>query len=232
MRSPQAASTTAPASRTVTVWDAPTRIFHWALVLCLAGSWWTAENDDWETHLLFGYGVLGLVAFRLIWGLLGSETARFRHFLKGPGAALSHLRGLVLPGPLAPEAGHNPAGGYAVALILLLLALQVGTGLFLSGGDIFLIEAPLSGAVSSDTTDTLEWLHETNFNLLLALAGLHVVAVLGYWGLKRANLIRPMLTGRMELPADARPPRIASSLLALMVAGGVALSVWAFVTFV
>lgn len=219
----------ATGTRTVRVWDAPTRLFHWALVACLAGSWWTAENDDWERHLLFGYGVLGLVLFRLVWGLVGSDTARFARFLRGPGAAVAHLRKLVLPGPVAAEAGHNAAGGWAVAAMLLLLTVQVSTGLFLSAGDIFLVEAPLAGTVSPAVQGLLEEVHETSFDLLLILAGVHVAAVLAYWTLKRRNLIGPMLTGWAELPAGTVPPRLASPLLAAALASGVAFAVWALV---
>ena len=99
------------ARRRVLVWDLPTRLFHWILVASVAGCWWTGERGDMETHALLGYVVLALLLFRLAWGLVGSETARFTSFLRGPSAAIGHVRHFLSPGPLEGEAGHNPVGG-------------------------------------------------------------------------------------------------------------------------
>jgi cytochrome b len=118
-------------TRRVLVWDLPTRLFHWTLVAAVAGCWWTGERGPMETHALLGYVVLALLLFRLAWGLVGSETARFSSFLRGPGAALTHARHFLRRGPLEAEAGHNPIGGYSVLLLLLLLIVQAVSGLFL-----------------------------------------------------------------------------------------------------
>ena len=91
----------------VRVWDLPTRLFHWAIVLLVPALWWTHEIDRLDLHILLGEAMLGLVLFRLIWGVIGSSTARFSGFVRGPGAVLRHVRGKT-----AAALGHNPAGGY------------------------------------------------------------------------------------------------------------------------
>jgi len=216
-------------SRKVRVWDLPTRLFHWLLVLSLAGSWWTAETEQLERHLLFGYAVIGLLIFRILWGFVGSQTARFAEFLRGPRAVRDHLRDLVTPGPQAHHAGHNPLGGWAVLVLLLVIGVQAGTGLFLSGGDIFLVEAPLNGYVASATANALEEVHEVNFDLLLILVGVHVAAILLYRVLKGHRLLPAMITGRMALPPGEPAPRLAplwraaaTALAAGLVAWGIA----------
>lgn len=211
----------------VKVWDLPTRLFHWGLVASLGGAWWTAETEDLETHLLFGYAALGLVLFRIVWGLVGSDTARFASFVQGPGAAFRHLRELTGPGAMPHHAGHNALGAYAVIALLALVAIQVGTGLFSSGGDIFLVAGPLNSLVSTQVEDLVETVHEVNFDLLLIAVGVHVVAILAYAVLKRLDLVRPMILGTAPLPPDARRPRMASPLLATAIAAVVAGLVWA-----
>lgn len=213
------------AGRGVTVWDLPTRVFHWGLVFCLAGSWYTAgDEEQLETHLLFGYGSLGLLLFRIVWGFVGSDTARFRGFIRGPAEAATHIRHLLSPRPLERHAGHNPLGGYAVLAMLSLVGIQVGTGLFLSGGDIFLVAGPLNGFVSSGVESRLEDIHGLTFNALQVLVVIHVLAVLAYAVLKRQDLIRPMLTGRA--PLDGPAPRMAPLPLALAIAAAAASAVW------
>lgn len=220
----------ADAGRPVLVWDLPVRIVHWGLVICLAGSWWTAENEDWERHLLFGYGALGLVLFRLVWGVVGSETARFRSFLRGPAAMLEHVREMARTGPLPAHPGHNPVGAVAVIVLLALVLVQTVTGLFLSGGDIFVVEAPLNGWVGTRATSLLGSVHDWGFTLLQGMVALHVAAVLAYWLIKRRNLIGPMLSGRVaDLHGPA--PVVAPILRAVVLGGIVAASIWALVRF-
>jgi cytochrome b len=198
----------------VRVWDLPTRLFHWALVLLIGFSWLSAQCNWMGRHLLSGYAILALLLFRLAWGFIGSETARFGQFLASPFAALRHLAHLPRREP-DHQVGHNAAGGWMVLLMLLLLAVQVGTGLF--SNDDALTEGPLAGAVDKSTSDWLSHIHRVNFTLIeIALAG-HVLAVLTYAVLKRHDLVRPMLTGRKRLPADLPRPRMASLWLALLV---------------
>lgn len=212
--------------RRVKVWDLPTRLFHWGLVIAIAGSWWTAENDDLETHLLFGYAALALVLFRLAWGLFGSETARFASFVRGPGEALAHARELLRPGPLRRHAGHNALGGYAVLLLLALVLVQTVTGLFSSGGDIFLVAGPLNDLVDTRTEGWFETVHEVAFDVILAASAVHIAAILLYWLAKRLNLIGPMVTGSAPLPGDEPAPRLVSPLVGLAVMAVAAGLVW------
>jgi cytochrome b len=215
--------------RRLLVWDLPTRLFHWTLVLAVAGCWWTGERGPVETHALFGYAVLALLLFRLGWGLVGSETARFSSFVRGPRAALGHLGHLVRRGPLDHPVGHNAVGGYAVILLLLLLSIVAVSGLFLYDDEIYW--APLNAWVSEETAELLHEVHHEGFELLLVLIAVHVLAVIYYYAVKRLDLIRPMLTGRADLPVDTAPPRIAPAALALSIALAAAASVWALVAF-
>jgi cytochrome b len=205
------------------LWDLPTRLFHWSLVLLIAGAWWTQEQaDDSELHARIGYAVLTLVIWRLLWGLFGSDTSRFSSFVRSPRAALAYARSLFGSVAFPHLPGHNPLGGYSVLLLLGSLAVQAVTGLFLYDDELFW--APLNGLVSEDTADLLEEVHELNFYVILGLVAVHVAAIAFYAFVKRQSLVRPMIVGTAELPGGVAAPRMASSLLALallIVAGGV-----------
>jgi cytochrome b len=173
------------------VWDIPTRIFHWLLVVLLGFSWWSAETYHLDWHRYSGITVLGLVAFRLLWGLFGTSTARFAQFVKGPGAVVSYVRpSSQVPVPI----GHNPLGGWSVIVMLLLLLVQVTSGLF--AVDIDGIESgPLSHLVDFDQGRTASAIHEFSFNLLLIVVALHIIAIMFYLVVRRRNLVGPMITG-------------------------------------
>lgn len=173
------------------VWDLPIRLFHWLLVILVAVSWLSAEERRMDIHLLSGLGVLGLVTFRLLWGLFGSSTARFASFVRGPGAVIAYLRGQGGE----KRAGHNPLGALSVVALLALLVVQVGTGLFASDTD-GLDYGPLNFLVSYDLAETLSDIHETAFDLLTVLIALHLAAIAFYLFARRRNLLRPMVTGR------------------------------------
>lgn len=173
------------------VWDLPTRLFHWLLVALFALSWWSAENREMDWHIRSGTLLLILVAFRLIWGVIGGSSARFARFVPSPARLSAYLR---QGAPAPPEAGHNPLGALSVIAMLALLLVQVGTGLF--AGDVDgLVSGPLSHLVDFDQSRTAAAVHEAAFNALLAMAALHVLAVLYYLVVKRRNLIGPMITG-------------------------------------
>mgnify|MGYP000883636469 CR=1 FL=1 len=185
------------ALQTVTVWDLPTRLFHWTLVALMIFQWLTAEFGsamDW--HVWGGYAILALVVFRLIWGFVGSDTVRFRDFVRGPGAALGYLKAL-LRGETPLYLGHNPMGGWSIVAMLALLLVQAGTGLF--SRDDILTEGPLVRHVSKQTSNLLTGIHEINATVLYVLIATHLVAVFGYLLVKKENLIRPMLTGRKPM---------------------------------
>jgi len=202
---------------TVSVWDLPTRLFHWAIVLLVPALWWTHKIDRLDLHILLGETMMGLVLFRLIWGLIGSSTARFAGFVRGPGAVLRYLRGQA-----AAPFGHNPVGGWSALLMLLLLAMQVGIGLFVSDEDA-LNTGPLSHLIDYDSARTLAERHETIFYVLLGVIALHVSAILYYLIVKRDNLVTPMVTGRRDAPAGApamTPAPLWRFLLAAALAAG------------
>jgi cytochrome b len=177
-----------------TVWDWAVRVFHWALVALLAAAWATAEAgiEYMQWHMRCGYAVLTLLLFRLLWGVVGSGSARFAGFVRGPRAVLAYLRAWFSRNPLH-YLGHNPLGGWMVLVLLLLVAVQVGTGLF--ADDDIMYQGPLVRLVSGDMSGFLTGIHKTNFNLLLAAVGLHVAAVLLYL-LRGDNLLKPMFSGR------------------------------------
>ena len=215
--------------RTVAVWDLPTRLFHWTLVLLMVLQWWSAEQSGMmEWHIWGGYTVLVLVLFRLIWGFTGSETARFSNFISCPSNAFHYLKAL-LRGETPHYHGHNPMGAWSIVALLLLLLVQTITGLF--SNDDVLFNGPLYRWVSKSTSDWLTTLHKVSFNLLLAMIAVHLSAVFFYLLVKRENLIRPMVTGNKQLaPEHAEPaPRIVSPWLGLAVLIIVALAVWLLV---
>lgn len=180
-----------PGLNRVPVWDLPTRLFHWLLVVLFGFSWWSAENHEMEWHYRSGTALLILLAFRLIWGVIGGSTARFAHFLPSPGRFAAYFGN----DPAHPrQAGHNPLGALSVIALLLLLMVQVGTGLFAVDTD-GLESGPLSYLVDFDQGRAAAEIHELSFNTLLALIALHVAAVLFYLVVRRRNLIGPMVTG-------------------------------------
>ncbi len=210
------------------VWDAPTRLFHWLIVLLIAVSY-VSINLNWVSlHYLSGETTLTLLLFRLVWGIVGSETSRFGKFVRSPAAGLQHLTTFGKREP-DREIGHNAAGGWMVLLMLASLAVQACTGLF-SGNPID-GQGPLGHLVGSSTQDLLTTIHHWNFNFILFLIALHILAILAYAAVKRHDLVRPMVTGTKRLPANTRQPRFTSPLLALVVLGGAAVCVWALVSF-
>lgn len=211
-----------PRARGLLVWDVPTRLFHWTLVVLIATSWITGEHGgDWlRYHFWSGYTILTLVLFRVAWGLVGSTHARFSSFVRGIPSALHHLRELLRPGPTS-DIGHNAIGGWMVVLLLLALALQTATGLF-ADNDID-TTGPLGDLVSGSLRSRLTTIHKYNFELILILVGIHVLAVLAYWLIKRQNLILPMFTGRKHgLPATAAGSTAHPALAAALLIGAAA----------
>lgn len=207
---------------TVRIWDLPVRLFHWSLVLLVPALWWTAENDRMDLHILFGEIMLGLILFRLLWGLLGSSTARFSRFVRGPAAVLRYLRGS------GRAFGHNPIGGWSVVLMLLALSVQTGLGLFASDED-GIYHGPLSRHMPDlDSAHELAERHETFFWVIVALIALHVLAILYYLIVKRDNLVAPMVTGRGhagEAGEALAPAPLWRFLLAAALATGLTLAI-------
>ena len=190
-----------PAGReSVRVWDLPVRLFHWLLVISIATSWATAELGWMRVHFLSGYTILTLLLFRLGWGIVGSYPARFATFVRGPRAALEHLRELRLPPDRVPPVlGHNPLGGWMVVALLLVLLVQAGSGLFTS--DDIMVDGPLVDLASSAAVKAMSTTHRLLFKLIFVLVATHVAVVAAYLVIRRENLIRPMITGHKTVPA-------------------------------
>ena len=206
--------------RPMKVWDLPVRLFHWAIVVLVLLAWGTQEYDHMDWHVWIGYTILSLLVFRIIWGFIGSDTARFARFLGSPVAALRHLAHFGRREP-DREIGHNAAGAWMVLLMLALIGVQAGTGLF--ANDDGNTEGPLMHLVDKDRSDWLSHIHSLNFKLIEAVIVLHLVAVAAYAVLKRQNLVRPMVTGTKQMPPGTRAPRLASpvrAVAALVVAVG------------
>lgn len=196
----------------VKVWDLPTRLFHWLIVAVFAFSWWSAENHRMDWHYVSGLTALGLLVFRLIWGVIGGSTARFASFVRGPAAIVGHLRA---PGGGAIRGGHTPLGALSVVVLLALLTAQVGTGLVATDVD-GLESGPLSYLVSFDTGRAAAEAHEIAFNLLLAMIALHVAAIV-FYAIRGRRLLGPMITGS-DVQADPASPLRPAGLVAFVVA--------------
>ncbi|WP_059412871.1 cytochrome b/b6 domain-containing protein [Cupriavidus basilensis] len=212
-----------PAGRPVTVWDAPTRLFHWLAVVLVAVAYVTARLNWMDWHARAGEMLLALVFFRLLWGCCGSETARFRSFMASPAAAWRHLRHLrhLFRREADLQVGHNPAGGWMVLLLLTLLLGETLSGLYINND--IANEGPLSEWVPAPLANAISALHALLWDALLAAVALHVLAIALYAAAKGQDLLRPMLTGRKLLPARIPAPRRAPVALALlMLAAGAA----------
>lgn len=181
------------ATEGVKVWDLPTRVFHWSLVLCVSLAVTSAQlGGNWmDWHVRFGIATLALLVFRLIWGLFGPRYARFRSFLYSPLALWRHLRLIHRNGD--KHAGHSPSGAASVLTLLIVLLLQVASGLFSS--DSISVDGPLAKWVRETTIERMTWLHWQLQWLLYGLVLLHVLAILFYWLVKHDNLLGPMISG-------------------------------------
>jgi len=205
------------------VWDLPTRLFHWALVMLVVFQVLTAElGPSWDKegwyrlHFWCGYAILALLLFRIAWGFVGSTTARFGHFVKGPGAGLAYARSLLGPKG-APDIGHNPVGGWMVVALILGLLVQIITGLFATDTDMGYSAGPLAKFAGDALGRRMTTLHSYWINLLYVMVALHVSASLFYLVVKRENLIGPMFSGDKLVPAGIVAPglRFVSVRLAL-----------------
>ncbi len=174
------------------VWDVPTRVFHWGLAIAVTVSLVSEEFGYLDIHVISGHVVLGLIVFRLMWGVIGGQHARFADFVRGPGAVMTYARGL-LRGDAEEPKGHNPMGALSVLALLGILAVQVGTGLF-ANDDVF-TEGPLAKLVDKSTSDLMTYYHGLASNVLYALIGLHLAAV-AFYTFKGHKLIAAMIHGR------------------------------------
>jgi cytochrome b len=171
----------------ILVWDLPVRVFHWLLALSFAGAYLTSESERWKlVHVSLGYTMAGLVAFRLIWGVIGTTHARFSSFVRGPAAVMQYLKSALAKNQgdkIEHHTGHNPAGAIAIVALLALTLVAAVTG--------WVTYNELSG----------EWvaeLHEGAANVMLGVVVLHLVGVVSGSWLHKENLVRGMITGRKQ----------------------------------
>ncbi len=200
------------------VWDIPTRLFHWSLAACVIGAFLTAKigGNLMVWHGRLGLVILGLLAFRIVWGFVGSTYARFASFVRGPGAIVAYLRGAW------QGQGHNPLGALSVLALLGILGLQAATGLF--ANDDIAFEGYLAPLVGSELSSQLASIHRLLENALILLVGLHIGAIVFYARVKKHNLVKPMLTGWADGTPEqsARSGRPTAFVLAVLIAVAVA----------
>lgn len=210
----------------IKVWDAPTRLFHWLLVLLMGFMWYSATQggDMLVWHLRGGLLMLALVVFRLCWGIWGSDTARFSRFVRPFSEIRHYTQGRMSEDELV---GHNPLGALMVIALLAALVFQTATGLFAADENTFTNSGFLNHLVSEHAGTLARKIHVNFFNVLAVLAGVHIAAVLLYRFVKKQDLITPMINGFKTI--DARQPKLAGMgqlLAALVVAIALVYTIW------
>jgi len=180
----------------IKLWDLPTRLFHWLLVVLIIAAVITAKigGNAMDWHGRIGLAILGLIAFRLTWGFVGSYHARFANFWPWPASVRAYLRGNWR------GVGHNPLGAMSVMALLALVTMQVATGLF--SNDDIAFNGPLFKLISKELSDQLTGIHKLSINVLLALIALHLIAIAFYAFAKNENLVKPMITGWKDLASE------------------------------
>jgi cytochrome b len=197
--------------RIVLVWDIPVRVFHWLIVALVAAAYATWRLNWMVLHGWVGDAVLTLLLFRVLWGFLGSETARFSRFLTSPQMVVEHLKHAFQREP-DRQVGHNPAGGWMVLLLLALLLVETLTGLYVAND--IADEGPLTELVPPWAANAIASSHAILWDALLAAIVLHVLAIAGFAAIKGQNLLRPMITGTKVLPASIATPLAGSAVRA------------------
>lgn len=196
----------------IKVWDLPTRIVHWALVVLVVAAFITGKSGgaaiDW--HGRIGLSILGLIVFRLVWGLIGSTHARFANFCPTPASLGAYLRGQWR------GVGHNPLGAFSVFALLALIVLQLSTGLF--ANDDIAFNGPLFRLIDKELSDRLTGIHKFSINLLLAMVVLHIAAIAFYTWVRKDKLVAPMITGWKDVAPGAGEATRGGGAVAVVVA--------------
>jgi len=214
--------------RSVRVWDFPTRLFHWLLVIFVIISFVTGNigGNAIQYHEWSGFTILSLLLFRLVWGFIGSRESRFMTFIRGPSAVVRYATTL-LRSDSTHYPGHNPLGGWSIIAMLFALLVQAGTGLF--ANDDIVSEGPLFDWVSKATSDGLTRIHKLNQEVIIALVSIHVLAVLFYFFYKRENLVKPMITGVKQWSEAEPESATGRTWMAAVITGLAALAVYLLV---
>lgn len=195
----------------VRLWDPFLRVFHWALAVCVLSAWVLGEFGPgiMTLHFYTGYAILGLLAFRVLWGFIGAWPARFWHFTYGPGTYLRYLSGISRRSP-SHWPGHNPLGALSVYLLLGALLLQGLTGLYTDPDD-FINVGPLAAGAPSGWVPLATTIHQTLPPIILLLVLLHLGAILFYYLWKGENLVPSMLHGRKVVRGEVPAERVIES---------------------
>ena len=214
--------------KSIRVWDFPTRLFHWMLVILVIISFVTGNigGNAMQYHEWSGFAILTLLLFRLVWGFVGGRESRFMSFIRGPSAVARYATNLLLSDS-SRYLGHNPLGGWSILAMLLVLLVQAGTGLF--ANDDIVTEGPLFDWVSKSTSDWLTRIHKLNEGVIIALVSIHVLAVVFYFFFKRENLVKPMITGVKQWNGAEPDPATGRTWVAALIAGLSALVVYLLV---
>lgn len=190
----------------IVIWDIWVRLFHWSLVCCVFFLLFSGKtgNGFYDWHRYVGEVVGALILFRVCWGIWGSSNSRLSRLFSHPGNAITHLKHLISRA-LPPERGHNPAGGWASLAMLILIATQAITGLFIADED-ELLEGAFYDSISSDWSEQLLQIHYFNSGLIISIVIVHILMIIVYrlWG--KVNLVRPMFTGSMHWPEKTEIP--------------------------
>jgi cytochrome b len=196
------------------VWDLPVRLFHWSLVTSLFAAWYTSDGErnliDW--HLKIGYFILGLIIFRIIWGVFGTRYAKFTQFIPNKKSLLYYLKNFKQEKNYT-TVGHNPIGGLMVVFMLTLVLSQAVSGLFMND-DIF-TSGPYYSSASSSIQSIMSLIHHNVFDIIIVVSVLHIAAAFYYLLVKKANLIVPMITGYKQSDGTENTKGIKSSRLFL-----------------
>ena len=217
-------ASTNPQLRQLRVWDAPTRVFHWSLLLLLLASWFSGGEEELAIiHRASGMLLAGLIVFRIVWGFAGGEHARFGSFFPPPGKVIAHIRH-VIAGEPERHLGHNPVGAVAVLLLLTTVSVCILTGLFSSGDG---LTGPFAGTIGFEMSEV----HEVAFRVLQGLVALHLLGVVAESWLAKDALVPAMITGRKtraegEPGTDARQAGVPALLVALILGGAVVAGLW------
>lgn len=187
----------------IKVWDLAVRFFHWSQVLLLGGLWYTGEEGMMAWHQLLAYTLAAVLISRILWGIRGSQTARFSQFASTPKQALSYLK------QGTPVAGHNPASFYMIFTLIILVTLQLLSGLATFDNS-YMSDGPLVSYVSSDLVNAASDFHKLNINLILACVAIHVLAALWH-SIRHQNVIGTMITGSGRFDTQVKAPVLKNS---------------------
>jgi len=205
----------------IRIWDLPVRLFHWSLVIAFIAAYLTGEVlTDFDWHQRIGLFIVFLISFRLVWGVIGSTTARFSQFVRGKQAVGDYLKGQW------QGVGHNPVGGWSVVLMLILLFAMIITGLFANNDADF--KGPWAFLVSDATSSLLTSIHTGLFEFLMIVVFIHVGAIAFYKWIMAKDLLTPMIKGDALAELETDQSTQGGGALAILVALAIALlAVWA-----